>query len=89
MAQDFYITPENVVSPKSCVSDITILRPGTAGDWSLAKLKWCGRERYAMRWNGDSTNNGIGNPQSRGVPTWFVLPDQVGSLIESSLNMLN
>ena len=28
-----------------------------------------------MRWNG-SDQNPIGNPQSRGLPTWFIVPDQ-------------
>lgn len=28
-----------------------------------------------MRWNG-TKENPLGNPQSRGLPTWFVVPDQ-------------
>ena len=42
---------------------------------SLAIGRWDGRPVLAMRWNGtkDSPN---GNPQSRGLPTWFIIPDQ-------------
>ena len=29
----------------------------------------------AMRWNG-SPKNRLGNPQSRGLPAWFIVPDQ-------------
>lgn len=28
-----------------------------------------------MRWNGDEENP-IGNPQSRGLATWFILPEK-------------
>ena len=28
-----------------------------------------------MRWNGNS-NNPLGHPQSRGLSTWFIVPDQ-------------
>ena len=28
-----------------------------------------------MRWNGNRENP-IGNPQSRGLPTWFIVPDE-------------
>jgi len=28
-----------------------------------------------MRWNGNKENP-IGNPQSRGLPTWFIVPEQ-------------
>jgi len=45
-------------------------RPGT----SLAIGRWDGRPVLAMRWNGNPENR-IGNPQSRGIPTWFILPE--------------
>lgn len=85
--EEFYIKPQNVVSPKRFVSDLNVLYDGGAGGWSLVKLKWDGNDCYAMRWNGNASNNGIGNPQSRGVPTWFVLPNEVGNMIEASLGL--
>jgi hypothetical protein len=37
-----------------------------------------------MRWNG-SGENPLGNPQSRGIPTWFIIPagDYANAIIES------
>jgi hypothetical protein len=37
-----------------------------------------------MRWNG-SEDNPLGNPQSRGIPTWFIIPkgDYANAIIES------
>lgn len=88
--QDFFILPEKVKSPKNRISgDIKVLRRGEAGDWSLVKLTWDGENRYGIRWNGNDNDNGIGNPQSRGVPTWFILPDEIGSLIEANRNLCN
>jgi hypothetical protein len=44
---------------------------------SVALLKWEGEDRVAMRWNGGTENQSQkptpGNPQSRGLPTWFVV----------------
>jgi hypothetical protein len=37
-----------------------------------------------MRWNGDE-NNVIGNPQSRGLPTWFIIPDEFRQVILARL----
>ena len=42
---------------------------------SLAIGRWAGRPVLAMRWNG-TKDSPIGNPQSRGLPTWFIIPDQ-------------
>jgi hypothetical protein len=36
---------------------------------------WDGRPVLAMRWNGSSKEGGPGHPQSRGLPTWYILPD--------------
>jgi hypothetical protein len=84
-----YITPGLVQSPRGRISDLTIIHDDGETSWSLAKMTWDGKEnRYAMRWNGSDDDHGIGNPQSRGVPTWFILPDNIGALIEKSLNIL-
>ena len=75
-----YIHPEMVVSPKNAVSDLQIVYDGKEGSWSLATLKWNERSAVGIRWNGGSSDTrfpGIGNPQSRGVPTWFILPDDL------------
>lgn len=43
--------------------------------WSLAVGEWDGQRRLAARWNGDD-DHPKGNPVSRGMPTWFMLPDE-------------
>jgi len=79
-----YIQPELVISPKGMVSDLNILINTGEEGWALARLKWDGDPSIAIRWNGGSKDNrfpGIGNPQSRGVPTWFILPSEIGEVI--------
>lgn len=39
----------------------------------MALGRWNGKAVLTMRWNG-SRDNPIGNPQSRGKATWFVIP---------------
>ncbi|MDB5291875.1 MAG: hypothetical protein JWL69_3116 [Phycisphaerales bacterium] len=39
----------------------------------LALGRWENQPKLALRWNGDAKNP-IGNPQSRGLATWFILP---------------
>lgn len=73
-----YIPPDKVVSPRKSWSLITVLiDQGEAkpdeGRYSLAIGRWDSEVRLAMRWNG-SKESPIGNPQSRGLPTWFIVP---------------
>ena len=74
-----YIDPKHVNSPKSSVTDVIPVYDGGEGDISVALLKWDGKDSVGMRWNGGTENDGQkptpGNPQSRGFPTWFVLPE--------------
>ena len=69
-----YIPPSDVTSPRLSWSLIAILDPGVAEGAALALGRWDGQPVLAMRWNGDNVGNPIGNPQSRGLPTWFILP---------------
>ncbi len=78
-----YINPSEVTSPRISISN---LRPVCdAGEWefSVAVLDWDHRPRIGVRWNG-GTEEGRqtpGNPQSRGLPTWFVLPEEFNAAI--------
>ncbi|TAL17145.1 hypothetical protein EPN96_06575 [bacterium] len=85
-----YIDPKLVISPKALVSDLKVKYDGGENEWALASMKWDGREAIGMRWNGGSNDPrfpGIGNPQSRGVPTWFILPDEVADVIIDMLKL--
>ena len=70
-----YISPTEVISPKRHWSLITVLQDGGPGGCALALGRWENDPVLAMRWNGDNDTNPIGNPQSRGLPTWFIIPD--------------
>ncbi len=68
-----YRPPNDVVSPKLHWNLIAVLDEGTEDDSALAIGRWDGDLVLAMRWNGNAKNP-IGNPQSRGLPTWFIVP---------------
>ena len=84
-----YTDPSTVYTPKGRITDLKVLHDGGQDSWSLATMKWDGAEVIGMRWNG-GMNNGkptVGNPQSRGKPTWFVLPSEVGDAIKKMLDI--
>jgi len=68
---------------------LEVIYDGKEHGWSLARMNWEGEPIIGMRWNGGSESGipSIGNPQSRGKPTWFVLPEEVGELIENNLRL--
>jgi hypothetical protein len=84
-----YIDPTKVLSPKGSIKNLTVIRDGGENGWSLAEMEWDGSPVLAMRWNGGSNNGfpSIGNPQSRGIPTWFVLPEEVGDAMKAFISI--
>lgn len=80
-----YTDPRTVLSPKGSVKNLRVLHDGGESSWSLAEMEWDGTPVLGMRWNGGSNNGApsIGNPQSRGVPTWFILPEEWGDAIKA------
>jgi hypothetical protein len=58
------------------------------GSWSVARVTWEGRERIGIRWNGGDDGPGIGNPQSRGNATWFILPEELEEVILNKIDDL-
>lgn len=77
-----YIKPVDVHAPKRHWSLIQVLFDGgpytknnPSPPSSLAIGRWDNEPVLAMRWNGNKENP-LGNPQSRGLPTWFVIPEQ-------------
>lgn len=75
MRQEIYVPPERVSSPKKHWKLLTVLESGRENSGSLALGRWGDKPVLAMRWNGSDANP-LGNPQSRGLATWFVVPDE-------------
>ena len=78
-----YVKANDVRSPKGAWVLIQVLvdnGPSTKdnGQWSLAVGDWYGERRLAARWNGHEDTGGspAGNPQSRGIATWFIVPNE-------------
>jgi hypothetical protein len=80
-----YIVPEEVTAPRRQWSLIKVLVDTKLGGFALALGKWNDKPVLAMRWNGGNDRNAIGNPQSRGLPTWFILPDRYNESVLSTL----
>ena len=91
-----YQHPGSVKSPKGAVTHLRILYDGgeqtaTSGEWdgwSIAELEWYEEPTMACRWNGSTTDpdvSEIGNPQSRGNPTWFIVPKPLQDAIKAQL----
>jgi hypothetical protein len=71
-----FTAASDVTSPRRRWSLIQILDdPKQPVSCVLALGRWDNHPVLAMRWNGDAENP-IGNPQSRGLPTWFIVPDR-------------
>lgn len=87
-----YIEPATVLAPKASVRFVEILYNSASADkggWSVARVGWEGSERVGIRWNGAEDSPGIGNPQSRGHATWFILPEELERVILDKVDELN
>jgi hypothetical protein len=83
-----YIEPTTVLAPRASVRFVQILHSTGDGGWSIARVGWEGSERLGVRWNGAADGPGIGNPQSRGNATWFILPEELESAVLDRLDEL-
>jgi hypothetical protein len=91
--------PATVLSPRKNVKNVTVLYNGGAvpGGYSVAKLKWNGNDVIGVRWNITENevhdkdkisgkNVCLGEPNSHGYSTWFILPDDlIGKLITGDI----
>jgi len=68
-----YIEPDKVNSPRRHWTLLIVLDPGGEQNIALCVGRWNNTPCLGMRWNG-SADNPLGNPQSRGIPTWFIIP---------------
>jgi len=85
-----YVDPEQAISPKGRVKDLRVIYNSgrTAGSWSVATLKWDEQERVGLRWNGEEGEEGKGHPQSRGNPTWFIVPEELSDEVVRAARQL-
>lgn len=83
-----YVEPATVVAPRASIRSVDVLYNAGPGGWSVARLEWEGEERLGIRWNG-ADGPGVGNPQSRAVPTWFVLPDELTAVVLQAVEELS
>ncbi|MDR3750429.1 MAG: hypothetical protein P4K94_02985 [Terracidiphilus sp.] len=77
-----YHDPKTVLSPKERVESVEVIFDKGPVDfsWSVARLKWDGSSVVGIRWNGDRTST-KGLPQTRGNPTWFVVPNELADAV--------
>jgi hypothetical protein len=76
-----YVDPATVKAPIRSVHSVRVIYDRGSGGSSVALLEWEGKECVGIRWNGEEGQPGIGNPQSHGQPTWFVVPDELESAV--------
>ena len=83
-----YNLPNTVLSPMKNVKNVRVLfdSGNVHGAYSIARLEWNDHEVLGIRWNineneaNDSQKISglkvcLGEPNSRGYSTWFILPD--------------
>ena len=87
-----YPLPEEVTAPRLRWKLIKVLYKGDPSDpekhdpegYSIALGMWDDVPCLAVRWNA-CEERPAGNPQSRGLPTWFVIPKELAEPILSTL----
>jgi hypothetical protein len=85
-----YHKPADVLSPKDCISNVRTIYDGGAnpGEFSVAIVEWNEEPCIGVRWNitereidDEDKISGkkicVGEPNSRGYPTWFILPNDL------------
>lgn len=68
------VFPLNMIGPKGIKE---VLHINQNNRWALVVLVWDGRISLATRWFWTP----LGDPNSRGVPTWHVIPDELAEAI--------
>ena len=86
-----YIKPDEVQGPQDYWKLDKIIYEGKEGEWSAAEGRWKNNGTWekvlAIRWNGE-TGREIGNPQSRGHATWFIVPNEVAGVLREVISLL-
>ena len=94
LVMDDYIKPENVTSPRHSWTLTYVLQgSGAKADSHGERVaicigKWEDEPVLGMRWNGWK-DKPIGSPQSRGLPTWFIIPRRLQDAVIKTLSADN
>lgn len=88
-----YVDPATVSAPKEFWKLTRVLADTGQGNtgqdgWSVAEGTWEGDACLAIRWNGVDGEPGVGSPQSRGYPTWFIVPKVMEDAIRREVQIL-
>jgi hypothetical protein len=83
-----YIQPQTVWAPRASVRAVEIIYNAGSGKWSVARVNWEDADRIGIRWNGGD-GPGVGNPQSRGRATWFIVPEPLQQVILEKVEELS
>lgn len=71
-----YYDPSEVIYPIKSVSKLFPIFDQGEGWFSVSLLNWDNQPSIGVRWNGeDDEKKALGTPQSRGLPTWFIIPE--------------
>lgn len=79
-----YVDPRRVDSPRARWKLERVLHDGGKDSWSAAEGAWDGRVCLALRWNGGDEGK-LGTPQSRGLPTWFIVPSVIEPEVRNAI----
>ncbi len=81
-----YIPPTDVISPQENWQLNCVLYDGGQGGIAVAWGLWNEEDSIGIRWNGTSEpGRGLGNPQSSGHPTWFMMPHDFGIAVMETM----
>jgi hypothetical protein len=67
-----HIAADQVISPKDYWTLVDVVLDNGEGQGAYAIGMWDRERRVGFRWNG-TNKMPLGNPQSRGIPTWTML----------------
>ena len=81
-----YVRPVEVVAPQDRWQLIEVLHDGGEDKWSAAEGRWDEEYYLGIRWNGNNESP-LGNPQSSGHPTWFMVPRELEEAVRTALQL--
>ena len=86
-----YVPPNQVTSPKDHWALTCVIYDEGEGGIAVSWGYWDDSRVLAIRWNGTSDpHKGLGNPQSSGHATWFIIPNALAlSTLETLLHKQN